>query len=107
MCNESSSVCVQNKPLQIRFFHHIYCNTNHIHKKGHGNIIITSGHATKPKERAVCQLVGYNTNGLKVVTNVISHVNIAIWLHTKHRKEKLYNMFVATHKASIFKIMGA
>ena len=26
-----------------------------------------------------------------------------LWLHTKHRKEKMFNIFVATHKASLSK----
>jgi hypothetical protein len=33
--------------------------------------------------------------------------NIAMWLLTKQKKEKSFNMYVATHKASIFNIMGA
>jgi hypothetical protein len=33
--------------------------------------------------------------------------NIEMWLHTKEKKEKSFHMYVATHKASMFNIMGA
>jgi hypothetical protein len=33
--------------------------------------------------------------------------NIAMWLQTKQKEEKSFHMYVATHKASMFKIMGA
>jgi hypothetical protein len=65
-------VCA-NKPLERTSFHHICCNTNHIHPKVEENIIITSGYASQPKERAISQLVGCNTNEIKAITHVTSH----------------------------------
>jgi hypothetical protein len=44
-----------------------------MHPKVEENITITSGYASQPKERAICQLVGGNTNELKAVTHVTSH----------------------------------
>jgi hypothetical protein len=64
-------VCA-NKPLERSSFHHICCNTNHVHPNIEENIIITSGYASQPKERAIFQLVGANTNELKAVTHVTS-----------------------------------
>jgi hypothetical protein len=34
---------------------------------------MTSGYASQPKERAISQFVGCNTNELKAVTHVTSH----------------------------------
>jgi hypothetical protein len=65
-------VCA-NKPYERTSFYRICCNTNHSHPKVEENVIITSGYACQPKDRAICQLVGCNTNELKVVTNVTSH----------------------------------
>jgi hypothetical protein len=44
-----------------------------MHPKVEENIIITSGYASQSNERAICQLVGCNTNEFKAVTHVTSH----------------------------------
>jgi hypothetical protein len=44
---------------------------------------------------------------MKVVTHVTIHVQYINMVDTKHMKDKFFNIFLATHKLSIFKIMGA
>jgi hypothetical protein len=63
---KSSSRCVQTNHRKEQVFI-IFVNKNHIHPKVQENIIITSVYASQPKERAICQLVGCNTNELKAV----------------------------------------
>jgi hypothetical protein len=59
-----------------------------MHPKVEENIGITSGYASQPKERASYQIVGCDTNKLKVGTHVTSYVqNSNIVAHTtKERK---------------------
>jgi hypothetical protein len=66
--NHHQRVCKQT--IGRTSFHRICCNTNNIHPKVEENIIITSGYASQPNKRAICQLVGCNTNELKAVTHV-------------------------------------
>jgi hypothetical protein len=59
-----------------------------MHPKVEENIIITSGYASQPKERAICKLVGGDTNKLKVGTHVTSHVqNSNIIAHITKERE--------------------
>jgi thiaminase len=53
------------------------------------NIIITSGYATKPKERASCQLVGCNTNELKAVTHGTSHDQYSNMVANKTKEREI------------------
>jgi hypothetical protein len=53
--------------------HRVCCNTSYIHPIVEEDIIITSGYASQPKERAISQFVGCNTNELKAVIHVTSH----------------------------------
>jgi hypothetical protein len=58
-------------------------------KKWKKNIIITSGYATKPKERASCQLVGCNTNELKAVTHGTSHDQYSNMVANKTKEREI------------------